>query len=105
MSGIKLKTTNDGRQYITEPSGKKMTGKDLQIGRYYLQEGGWYKYRLIHRINEVGIFYHDGIAFAYCSPHHFVRKCPYEATPEDVEFIDRDLEAFRATRESQTAYF
>src|SRR5580693_2996084 len=86
ISGINL-ATNDGRnQYIAVPSGKKIGLKDLEVGRYYLQDGGWYKYRLIHRIDDVGVFYDDGISFAYCSPQHFVRRCPYEATPEEVEF-------------------
>lgn len=83
-SGIKL----SDRNFIAEPSGRKIGPKDLVEGGYYLYEK-MYKYRLITEIKGDDVYYHDKIGTGLCSKQHFVTKCPNEATPEEIAFIDR----------------
>lgn len=90
---IKLESLLSGNYKIAKPSGKKITAKDLRVGRYYYQPEQ-YKYRFIIKIDHNGILYNDGIGVAYCSPQHFVKKCPHEATPEEVLLLKKDLQRF-----------
>lgn len=81
--------TNETKNLITRPSGKYATATKLKVGGVYLYKG-LYKYRKILTINGNDVVYIDDWGhLGQCSKQHFVSKCPYEATDDEVEFLDK----------------
>jgi hypothetical protein len=105
--GVNIKLRKDnGHLWIAEPSGKKIGVKDLRAGKYYLRSDNsalrFNSYRRIIEItNNETVWWEDGIITYHCSPPHFLSKCGYEATDEEVSFINRELEKFRQTSEAE----
>lgn len=90
---IKTYTAVTGCEFIKEASGEKITASKLKVGQQYTYKDP-YKYRLIVEIDGDDVFYEDRCGGfdtinGSCSKSHFVRMCPYEATPEEVKFIDK----------------
>lgn len=83
---------------IEEPSGAYVTPKKLEVDKKYLYKG-FYKYRQIIGIDEsINMVYYttsNGKHLGQCTKQHFVSVCPYEATTEEVLFLDKKEEEYQ----------
>ena len=76
-------------EFIDNPSWKRVTASKLEEWKCYLHYNlGWY--RKIMSIEWKDVLYKDFTGHPnICTKAHFAHTCQYEATQEEIEFLDK----------------